>query len=216
LHRLPNVRRARILLADDHEVVIQGLRRVLEPTFEIVGVAMDGRALVNAAAQLQPDVIVTDLTMPRLNGLEAARQILHENPAAKIVFLTMHSDATYAAEALDTGALGYVPKNSAGLLLVKAIREALQDRVYVPRAIMGPVQGRSGRTAGPVGPKDHRITARQMQVVRLYAEGHTTKDIAEVLHLSVRTVEFHKYRAMAALGLKSSAELIRFAAEHLK
>jgi DNA-binding NarL/FixJ family response regulator len=209
------VRRARILLADDHEVVIEGLRRVLEPTFEIVGVAMDGRALVNAAAQLQPDVIVTDLTMPLLNGLEAARQILHENPAARIVFLTMHSDATYATEALNAGALGYVPKSSAGLLLVKAIREALQDRVYVPEAIMGAVQCRSGRAPEPAGSKDQGLTVRQREVVRLYAEGHTTKDIAEALHLSARTVEFHKYRAMAALGLKNSAELIRFAAEHL-
>jgi DNA-binding NarL/FixJ family response regulator len=123
--------RPRLLLADDHSILIEGLRRLLEPEFEIAGTSEDGRGLVRAAARIKPDVIVADITMPLLNGIEAARQILKENKRARIVFLTMHSDAAYAMEALDTGALGYVVKSSAGEQLVIAIHAAMRGRVYV-------------------------------------------------------------------------------------
>lgn len=209
--------RPRILLADDHQIVIEGLRRILEGEFEVVGVAADGRAMVQAAARLQPDVIVADITMPLLNGIEAARQILSQNAKTRIVFLTMHPDVTYAVEALDAGALGYVLKSSAGQHLVTAIREALRGRVYVAPTITAEiVQSRSGRAPERRKPANSQpLTARQREVARLISEGRTTKEIAEVIHVSVRTVEFHKYRAIEALGLKSVAELIQFTVKNV-
>jgi DNA-binding NarL/FixJ family response regulator len=196
--------------------VIEGLRRILEREFDIAGLATDGRALVRVAAELKPDVIVADITMPLLNGIEAARQILKADRGARIVFLTMHPDVPYAVEALDAGALGYVLKNSAGELLITAVREALRGRVYVTPSISAAVvRSRSGRSAEAKPKKAHPLTPRQREITRLIAEGRTTKEIAEVLNVSVRTVEFHKYRAIKALGLKSVAELIQFSIRHL-
>ena len=210
----------RLLLADDHQIVIEGLRRILESEFEIVGVAADGRQLVKAAADLTPDVIVADVTMPLLNGIEAARQIRKADPKARIVFLTMHPDAPYATEALDAGALGYVLKSSAGDLLITAIREALLGRVYVtPTITTASLRSRSGQPqrAKDAGGREvgRGLTARQREVARLIGEGRTTKEIAAVLHVSSRTVEFHKYRAMEALGLQTAAQLIQYAVKHL-
>ncbi len=207
--------RPRLLLADDHHIVIEGLRRILEDEFEIVGAASDGRTLVKAAADLKPDVIVADITMPLLNGIEAARQIIKDEPRARIVFLTMHPDVTYALESLDAGALGYVLKSSAGELLITAIREALRGRVFVTPEIAGwLVQSRSGQPPEPGHHGGSLLTGRQREVARLVSEGRSTKEIASLLHISVRTVEFHKYRAMDSLGLKSVAELIQYAVKH--
>ncbi len=208
--------RPRILLADDHLVVIEGLRRILEGEFEIVGVAHDGPAMVQAAAELQPDLIVADISMPLLNGIEATRQILNLNPKARVVVLTMHPDVPYASEALDAGASGYVLKSAAGQLLVTAIREALRGRVFVtPSITADSVQSRSGRPPSRKRKDAQPLTARQREVARLISEGRPTKEIAEVMKVSVRTVEFHKYRAMEALGLNTVAELIQFAVKHL-
>lgn len=204
-----------ILLADDHAIVLEGLRRVLQkPRFEVAGAVGDGAAMVRAAQSLQPDVIVADITMPVLNGIEAARQIRKINKKVKIIFLTMHPDITYATEALAAGGSGYVLKSSAGEELVTAIDEALRGRVYITQSISGPV-----RQALEVGLPGHgsgqgRLTLRQREVLQLLVEGRTAKEIANVLCVSPRTVEFHKYRLMREIGVRTTPELTRWAIGH--
>jgi DNA-binding NarL/FixJ family response regulator len=201
----------RVLLADDHAVVLEGLRRILDrPGFEIVGAVRDGRDLVKAAADLGPDLVIADVSMPVLNGIDAARQILKSNRRTKIVFLSMHPDVTYAVEALNAGASGYVLKNEAGEELLQAIRGVLEGRTYVTPSLDEPVkralQGRA-RSRG----NQASLTSRQREVLQLLAEGKQAKEIARVLNVSTRTVEFHKYRIMEALGLKTVAELASYA-----
>lgn len=203
--------RPRVLLADDHTVVSEGIRRLLDPHFEVVGVASDGRALVEAAEQLKPDAIVADITMPLLNGIEAARQLKKANPQARIVFLTMHPDATYATEALEAGGSGYVLKTCAGFELVTAIREAIKGRRYVTPVIGMPVM-RS--LLDPVRKQNQgkvRLTARQREVLQMVAEGHSAQEIADILQVSVRMVEFHRRRLEERLGLHTTAELTQYA-----
>ncbi len=203
---LKPVNKPRVLLADDHRIVIEGLQSILESDFELVGAVGDGRALLAAAAKLLPDVIVVDVSMPLLNGIEAARQIHKTHPSAKIIFLTMHADATYATRALEAGASGYVLKHSAPAELVTAIREALAGRVYVTPSLAG--------KRPPRHKIDLPLTVRQVEVLQLVAEGHSAKQIAAVLHISARTVEFHKYRIMEDLHLHSNAELVQYAIKH--
>jgi DNA-binding NarL/FixJ family response regulator len=205
----------RVLLADDHDIVIEGLRRVLNhPDIEIVGAVHDGRALLRSAKEIRPDIIVTDVTMPLLNGIDAARQIRKSDPDVKIVFLTMHPDVSFATEALAAGGTGYVLKNSAGDELLTAIREAAKGRTYVTRSIAEAVkQGLSSRSNSWRSPLD-KLTSRQREVLQLLAEGLQVKEIAVRLHVSPRTVEFHKYRIMDELGLRTTAELSRYAARH--
>jgi DNA-binding NarL/FixJ family response regulator len=205
----------RVLLADDHDIVIEGLRRVLNhPDIEIVGALHDGRALLRAAKEIQPDIIVTDVTMPLLNGIDAARKIRQSNPDVKIIFLTMHPDVSFATEALAAGGSGYVLKNSAGDELLTAIREAAQGRIYITKSIAEAVkQGLSSRSNTWRSPAD-KLTLRQREVLQLLAEGLQVKEIAARLHVSPRTVEFHKYRIMDELGLRTTAELSRYAARH--
>ncbi len=209
------MKRWRVLLADDHGIVIEGLRRVLDhPDLEIVGVVNDGRALLREAQQIQPDIIIADITMPLLNGIDAARQIRQTNPDVKIVFLTMHPDVTFATEALAAGGSGFVLKNSAGDELLTAIQEVMMGRVYVTKSIAEAVNlGVSSRSKAWRSPQDP-LTARQREVLQLLAEGLPIKQIAERLHISSRTVEFHKYRIMDELGLRSTAEISRYAARH--
>lgn len=196
----------RILLADDHRIVIEGLRSILEAEFELVGAVGDGRALIAAAALHDPDVIVVDISMPLLNGIEAARQLRKSHPRAKIIVLTMHDDLTYANRALEAGATGYVLKHSAPAELVTAIREALADRTYITPSIA---------RKGPSRHKVHEpLTPRQREVLQLVAEGHSAKQIASVLNISSRTVEFHKYRIREDLQLHSNAELVQYAIKH--
>ncbi|MEO8034129.1 MAG: response regulator transcription factor [Acidobacteriota bacterium] len=198
----------RILLADDHAVVLEGLRRILsQPGFEVVGSVGDGRALIEAAAALRPDVIITDVSMPSLNGVEAARIIRKQKRPPKIIFLTMRPEVVYAVEALRAGGSGYVLKSSAGDQLITAIREVLDGRVYVAPLIAEPVMV----ALRARGTNDHGLTARQRQVLQLIAEGRTPKEIGAVLNVSDRTVEFHKYRIMATLGLRTVAELVGYA-----
>ena len=208
--------RPRLLLADDHQIVLEGLRRFLESDFDIAGAVTDGLALVEAAIELKPDVIVADITMPELNGIDAARRILNNEPGSRIVFLTMHPEVGYAIEALDAGALGYVVKTAAGELLRKAICEVLKGNMFVgPEFLSEAIRSRLGRPPQSKHNGHALLTDRQREIARLVAEGRTTKDIAALLHISARTVEFHKYRAIEALGLKSVAELIQYAIRNI-
>ncbi len=207
------MKRARILLADDHRILAEGLRGLLEPKFELVGIVEDGRALLAAAEELQPDVIVADISMPLLNGIEAVRQIKRTNENIKVVFLTMHPDVTYAASAFEAGASGYVLKHSAPSELTTAIQSALRGKTYVTPLIAGELmQFYKART----DQRDEltRLTPRQREVLQLLAEGRSAKEIATILNISARTVEFHKYRIMDDLGITSGAELVKYAIRH--
>lgn len=201
----------RILLADDHDVVVAGLRLILaRPEFEIVGVVKDGRALVKAAAELKPDIIIADVTMPLQSGIEAAEQIRRKNRRVKIVFLTMHPDVIYAAEALAAGGTGYVLKNSAGEELPDAVLKALKGQVYLPKSMETAVRlALQNRAAGRRA--NDKLTRRQQEVLQFIAEGRSVKEIGVALGVSPRTVEFHKYRMMEQLGARTQAELVRYA-----
>src|SRR5436853_1752015 len=176
----------RVLLADDHQILAEGLRGLLEPEFEVVGVVADGRELVAAAKKLRPDVIVADITMPALNGIDAAAQLREVGVEAKVVFLTMHHDVAYARRALDAGAAGFVLKHSVASELVTAVREALQGRTYVTPMIAGELL--ESYRAGDSGPHDsgRRLTARQREVLQLIAEGRSAKETAAILKISIR------------------------------
>jgi DNA-binding NarL/FixJ family response regulator len=203
--------RLKVLLADDHRIVAEGLMRLLEPEFELVGVVEDGRALLAAAKALNPDVIVSDITMPELNGVEALEELKKVNPAVRVVFLTMHHNVAYARQAMDAGALGYVLKHSAPDELILAVRAAGAGRTYVTPAIAGELlENMRGAGDGNVDPV-RNLTLRQRQILRLLVDGLSAKAIAARLEISPRTVEFHKYSMMETLGVTSSAELIRLA-----
>jgi DNA-binding NarL/FixJ family response regulator len=208
------MKKARVLLADDHNIVLMGLKSLLEGEFEIVGSVQDGRALVNQAAALHPDVIVADISMPQLNGIEAARRIKITDKNIKIVFLTMHPDATYAASAFEAGASGFVLKHSAPSELVTAIHEAMKGRTYVTPLIAGDLIHTYQEGVSPEKFLLKKISTRQREVLQLLAEGKSAKEIASVLDISSRTVEFHKYRMMEQLNIKTSAELVQFAVKH--
>jgi DNA-binding NarL/FixJ family response regulator len=205
------MRKPRVLIADDHRMMAEGLRSLLEPEFDLVGIVADGRSLVAAAKKHRPDVIIADVTMPLLNGIEAAVQIRQSRVPARIVFLTMHRDIAYARRALKAGALGFVLKHSAPGELVKAIREALGGKTYVSPMIAGELL-RSYQEEPPQGPDTDRcLTPRQREVLQLVAEGRSAKEVAAVLHISTRTAEFHRARIMQALGLQTTAELVQYA-----
>jgi len=199
------MKKPRLVLADDHQLLVDGLRKILEPEFEIVETVRDGRAAVEAFERLRPDLLLLDIGLPLLNGIEAARQIKQIAPDARLLFVTMHPDRIYVDEALSAGGSGYVLKQSAGRNLVEAIREVLAGRVYVcPWIVSG------AEPARPIG----RLTPRQREVLQLVAEGKSMKAIAGILGISVRTVEFHKNGIMEQLGFRSTAELTRYALDH--
>jgi len=206
--------RPRVLLADDHLIVAEGLKRLLDPEFELVGVVEDGRALREAAKKLRPDVIVADITMPHLSGIDALVQLKKDDPKAKVVILTMHREVAYARRALEAGALGFVLKHSAPAELVAAIRTALDGRTYVTPELAGEVL--RAMSDEPERPVDQvaSLTSRQREILRLLAEGRVAKEIADALAISTRTVEFHKYQMMDALGLHTNADLVHFAIKH--
>jgi DNA-binding NarL/FixJ family response regulator len=208
------MKRPRILLADDHRIVAEGLRGLLEPEFELAGIVEDGRALLDAVEKIRPDVLVVDISMPLLNGIEAVRQIRRTNKDVGIVFLTMHDDVAYAAGALEAGALGYVLKHSAPTELTAAIRSALRGKTYVTPLLAGELMRNSHEAVLEQRDELTKLTARQREVLQLLAEGHSAREIAKILTISARTVEFHKYRIMEDLGIKSTAELVRFAVKH--
>ena len=208
------LKRTRILLADDHKIVLEGLKSLLEPEFDLVGTVEDGRALVSQAEQLRPDLIIVDISMPLLNGIEAVCQIKKIDPSVKVVFLTMHPDVTYAIRAFEAGAVGYVLKHSASTELLTAIREALQGRTFVTPIIAGELL-QSYQVGNHRQPdKTKQLTNRQRELLQLFAEGHSVKEIAQILSISTRTVEFHKYNLLSTLNLKNFSALIQYAIKH--
>lgn len=203
--------RPRVLIADDHKIVVEGLKRLLDPEFDVVGAVEDGRELLKAAEKLRPDVIVADISMPSLNGIEAVRQIKKVHEEMKVVFLTMHPDVAYAARAFEAGASGYVLKHSAPDELVTAIRESLQGRTYVTPLIAGKLLQSYKEGTYRQADTLSVLSSRQREVLQLLAEGYAVKEVAAILGVSQKTVEFHKYRMMEILGLKTLAELFRYA-----
>jgi DNA-binding NarL/FixJ family response regulator len=222
--------KVRIVLADDHRIVAEGVRGLLEDAgYEVAAVVEDGRALLRAVEAHLPDVIVADVSMPLLNGIEAAEQLRRAGSTAKIIFLTMHPDVSYAARALASGACGFVLKHSAPGELLTAVREALAGRQYVtPRVaaelkrLKQPVSDSAGAGGGDASSADgapaaaavdpiSRLTPRQREVLQLVAEGRSAKEVANILNISPRTAEFHKYRLMEQLAVTTNAELVQYA-----
>jgi DNA-binding NarL/FixJ family response regulator len=206
------VRKPRLLLADDHELLLDGLRKLLEPEFELIATVGDGRAAVAAFERLRPDLLLLDIGLPLLNGIEAARQVKQIAPTARILFVTMQTDRIHVEEAFRAGGSGYVLKQAAARELVDAIRSVLRGQVYVSPMIA------TKMGVPPFGSLDDpahwfggRLTPRQREVLQLIAEGKSMKEIAQILHISVRTVEFHKNGVMEELGLRTTAELTRYA-----
>ncbi|MBK7277429.1 MAG: response regulator transcription factor [Betaproteobacteria bacterium] len=195
-------------------MVAEALKSLLAPEFDLVGVVEDGRALVEAAGRLRPDVIVADITMPHLNGIDALVHLRQHGDPVPVVFLTMHRDASFARRALDAGASGFVLKHSAPAELVTAIRAALAGQTYLTPQIAGEVLESMKQGPPQAGGSLGALTPRQREVLQLAAEGQSAKQIAAALGISPRTVEFHKYQAMEALGLHTNAELIHFAIKH--
>ena len=206
--------RPRILIADDHTLVADLCRQLLETEFEVVGTVNNGRALVRAAAELKPDVIVVDVAMPILNGLDAGQQVKENCPAVKLVFLTMNSDIELAAEAFRRGASGYLLKTCAASEMVTAVHEVLRGRSYMSKTLRRDDVNYLRRTETRLVEENERLTERQREVLQLLAEGKVMKEIADILNMTTRTVAFHKYRMMEALGAKSNAELVRYAVRH--
>jgi DNA-binding NarL/FixJ family response regulator len=206
--------RARVLLADDHLLVAEALRAMLAEEFDLVGVVQDGHEMVKAAKALQPDIVVADITMPNLNGLDALPELKKAAPSARVVFLTMHHDVAYARRALESGASGYVLKHSAPAELTLAVKAALQGRTFITPALAGEVIASIKSSPDGAADPSSSLSTRQREILRLLAEGRSAKQIALALGISHRTVEFHKYQAMDALGIKSNAELIHFAIKH--
>ena len=208
------MQRPRVLLADDHRIFLAGLQKLLSSEFDIVGTVEDGRALLAAAAKLAPDMIVVDVSMPLLNGIEAAKQLAKIVPQTKIVFLSQHADPLFAAEATRVGGAAYVLKRDAPDRLLRAMREALKTtkRAQVHSSRTG-VQSKS-RPQSVRKPADALLTARQKEIFQLAAEGKSLKEIASILNVSVKTVEFHKYRVMRILGARTNADLTAIAIRH--
>jgi DNA-binding NarL/FixJ family response regulator len=200
----------RVLLADDHVLLLSAFAKLLEPKYAVVGTAADGRALVAEARRLKPDLIVTDIAMPLLNGLDAARQIRLELPQVKVIFLTVSEDPDLAREALASGASGYLLKRSAAGDLFRALSAAREGRRYVTPEIAEALE--ATEQAGPGGRTSHAtLTPRQREVLQLLAEGRSMKEAAAVLGVTPRTIAFHKYRLMDEFRLKSTADLVQFA-----
>ena len=205
----------RVILADDHTLLVEAFAKLLEPECEIVGQVGDGLALLEAAARLQPDVVVLDVAMPLLNGLDTARQLKQRMPDVRLVFVTMNEDPDLAAEAFRIGASGYLLKRSAASELLLAIREVMNSRHYVTPFVTKELVGSFIHGLAHPG-TGRNLTPRQREVLQLLAEGRSMKEAASILNVSPRTIAFHKYRIMELLNIKTTAELVQFAVrEHL-
>jgi DNA-binding NarL/FixJ family response regulator len=208
------MKRPRVLLADDHRLVAEGLKSLLSTEFELVGVVEDGRVMIEAARKLRPDVIVADITMPHLNGIDALVRLKRDDIQVPVVFLTMHVEVAYARRALEGGAAGYVLKHSAPAELITAIQAALSGKTYVSPAVAGDVlrviNQKTEKADDPVA----ALTPRQREILQLLTEGRSAKEIGDTLAISARTVEFHKYQVMEKLNLHTNAELVHFSLKH--
>ncbi len=197
----------RVLLADDHKFITEGLKSILEPEYEVAGIVEDGQALVREAGRLRPDVIVVDISMPKLNGIDAVRKIKEDGNDAKVVFLTMHPDVAYASRALEAGGDGFVLKHSAPEELLFAIEKALDNKKFITESIAAELDNTTHSRQDSI----RKLTTRQREVLQLLAEGHSARKIGDILFVSPRTVEFHKYKIMEELGIHNSAELVQYA-----
>jgi len=207
------MRKTRILLADDHTMICAALRKLLEPEYDVVGSVPDGRGLLKVAGDLKPDVVLVDIGMPLLNGLDAGRELKKSMPGVKIIFLTMNPDPDVASEALRNGASGYLLKTSQEDELVQAIRNAIKGVSYVTPQIGQAMEQSFIRDPKSLGRPKH-LTDRQLEVLQMLAEGRSMKEIAYILQISFRTVRFHKYRIMEELQVGSIAELVQYAIKH--
>jgi DNA-binding NarL/FixJ family response regulator len=205
--------RARLLIADDHTLLAEACKSLLEPEFEVVGIVDNGRALLRLVTELKPEVVILDIAMPQLNGLDAGDQIKHLLPATKLVYLTVNMSPEVAAEAFRRGASGYVVKSSAAAELITAIRRALKSESYLSPLITKETVDFLLRSRHPYS-EQKRITRRQSEVLQLLAEGMSMKEIASVLNVKPGTVAFHKYRIMETLGVKTNAELLQYTIKH--
>ena len=205
--------RPRVLLADDHTLLLDAFEKLLAEECDVVGAVSDGRALIDAATRLRPDIVILDVAMPLMNGIDAARRLKQLQPGIRIVFLTMNEDPDLAAEAFRAGASGYLLKRSAASELLMAIRELMQQRSYVTPLVTGGLVGSMLRERETNDVTDD-LTGRQREVVQLIAEGRTMKEVAAIMNITPRTVAFHKYRVMAQLQIKTTAELIQYAIKH--
>ena len=203
--------RARILIADDHNLVAELCKRLLETEFDVVGVVSDGRSLLRAAGELKPDVIVLDIAMPVLNGLDAGWQVKEMLPAIKLVYLTMNTDIDVAAEALERGASGYLLKTCAAGEMVVAVREVLRGKTYISQGLSRDAIDCLRWQHKKLVNESERLTDRQREVLQLLAEGKVMKEVGAILNMATRTVAYHKYRMMEVLGFKSNAELVKYA-----
>jgi DNA-binding NarL/FixJ family response regulator len=199
------MKRPRILLADDHLLIAQALRHLLQAEFDVVGIVSDGRELLRAAGEFSPDVVVVDIGMPLLNGLDAGEQLKATNPGIRLIYLTQHREPRFAVEAFRRGASGYVLKDSAASELTVAIREAILGRRYTSHSI---AQLMPDELRGQPS-MERELSSREREVLQLLGEGKSMKEVGALLDISPRTVEFHKYRIMGHLGVKTNAELVQ-------
>jgi DNA-binding NarL/FixJ family response regulator len=202
--------RPRVLLADDHRLFREAIAQLLQLECEVVGAVSDGRALLDAAPALHPDIVVVDVSMPLLNGLDAARQLQRQMPEVKLIFVTVSEDPDLAAEAFRAGAAGYLLKNSAAAELLQAVRDVSEGRSYVTPLVTRGLVGSFLHEPGPEK-KGGELSLRRREVLQLLAEGRTAKEVARILKITARTVAFHKYGMMRALGIRTTAELVQFA-----
>lgn len=207
------MKRTTVLLADDHALFCAGLRKLLEPEYEVLGCVNDGQAVLKATIDLNPDLLLLDVGMPLLNGLDAGRALKKLTPRVKLIFLTMNPDTDIASEALRIGASGYLLKNSSGEELLEAIRTVVRGLSYITPQIRRAMEDKFMRDPGSL---DHpkKLSDRQREVLQMLAEGLSMKEIAYILHISRRTVRFHKYKIMEDLGIRTNSELVHFAIKH--
>jgi DNA-binding NarL/FixJ family response regulator len=203
--------RSRILIADDHKLVAELFQRLLGGDFEVVGIVGDGHALVRAAVELKPDLIVIDVAMPLLNGLDAGRQVKKLLPKVKLIYMTVTSDPDFAAEAFELGASGYLQKTCAAAEMVLAIHEVMRGKTYLSKGMSRDTIDALRWEHRKLVNVDERLTDRQREVLQLLAEGKVVKEVAFILHMSHRTVNYHKYHMMKKLGVSSSADLVKYA-----
>lgn len=208
------MKKLRVLLVDDHLMVLEGFKRLIEDECDVVGMVEDGRTLLEVAPKLKPDIITMDISMPWLNGLDAARRLKKEMPDVKIIFLTMHADVAYVKEAFNAGASGFLMKRSAGAELLQAIRAVANGQYYITSLITKELVRSIISDAANVAPQRDVLTPRQREVLQLVAEGRSVKEIAATLNVSVKTVEYHKAQIMEQLNLHTTAELTKYAIAH--